>query len=1126
MPEAQQTPAEALARLTLEAYLERRPHQVGSSSSEQPEVEALIFDQFEEILTIDPTDQASKVDFFSQLGDALRSRYRWALFSMREDYIAGLDPFLRSLPTHLSNRYRLDLLGVDAARQAIVQPVRDTGVEFTEEAAMKLVDDLRRVQVQRPDGSMETQPGLYVEPVQLQVVCKRLWQNLSPGDQRINEEDVSKIGDVSQSLREYYADEMAEVASQSGVPERVIREWVNRWLITEQGFRGQVLMHPERSEGLDNHVIQLLEDAHLVRAERRRGATWFELAHDRLIEPVRHDNTAWMQAHLSPLQRQAALWDDEGRPEDLLFAGQTLAEAQGWAAANQAELTPSEHEFLQACEVAVRRARREKATNRIIRFLGVSAFLAAILAVIFGLNAFLANQTISAQAQTSVAMAAFNGTMAADNANLAATSQANAQVASEASRQALYGRATAEASAATAQAARQEAEQLQIIAQENAEAADRNAAIAFSRQFAAQALQSLAAQPDLASLLAIEAYLASDTFEARDALLTILLQKTEGGPQELAVLPPELNDVTAVSFSSDGRLLAWSTSGGKIVVWDYRDQVVNQSRQAPDGGRITALDWSPVGETLAFATGNGAIFQLDLQGEASQVYNGSQRISDLAYSADGRKLAACVGNSLVVWDLTNQSEDRRTYSSPVESVDWSQDGSLLAMALADNTIQVVASNSLETSFFYRAGENNLRSFSFSPWQKKLSVAWDPSRVDNRLLAFASQTGKIVLLDRILGQPVAEQETGKAIYNLAFASDGNLIATGGESTFVTLWQLPDLNLMREISKHNRMVVDLDFSPISGDALFASASYDNLAGLFQLAKQQPLIQVADQSEGIVVGIGFSPDGSAQPVRLEVGSARVGGYALKAEPASYALSAAGNLLALGYEDGSIEALDLETETPFGSFQVGDKPVLALAFTKANELAFSWCEEQDLSWAQQPLCEQNAIGALDIQNGSIKTLPQEHTNFIRALAFDSSQDVLASGSDDRSIQTWGLAAGQPIGSPLYNQQAGFTQLAFSPDGRILASASADRTLTLWDMTNNRQLGQPFTGFSARITSLAFVPDGMALFIGLEDGSLLRLDIDPLSWIQRNCELAGRSLTIDEWNQYYPADIYQARCG
>ena len=98
------------------------------------------------------------------------------------------------------------------------------------------------------------------------------------------------VGNVNQSLAEYYAERVATTASQAEVKERQIRDWVEHHLITESGLRGQVLMGPGESDGLSNRAIFLLEDAHLVRAEKRLGATWFELAHDRLIQPVRSNN--------------------------------------------------------------------------------------------------------------------------------------------------------------------------------------------------------------------------------------------------------------------------------------------------------------------------------------------------------------------------------------------------------------------------------------------------------------------------------------------------------------------------------------------------------------------------------------------------------------------------------------------------------------------------------------------------------------------------------------------------------------------------------------------------------------------------------------------------------------------
>ena len=41
----------------------------------------------------------------------------WALFAIREDFLAELDPYARLMPTRFANRYRLDLL--DGGRRAV-----------------------------------------------------------------------------------------------------------------------------------------------------------------------------------------------------------------------------------------------------------------------------------------------------------------------------------------------------------------------------------------------------------------------------------------------------------------------------------------------------------------------------------------------------------------------------------------------------------------------------------------------------------------------------------------------------------------------------------------------------------------------------------------------------------------------------------------------------------------------------------------------------------------------------------------------------------------------------------------------------------------------------------------------
>ena len=508
-------PEEQLAGLDLAGYLQTRASQGDGKDAAEPLSELLIFDQFEEILTLDPTDQDGKADFFAQVGAVLRDRNRWAIFSLREDYVGALDPYLRPIPTRLSNRFRLDLLGIEAAQQAIRQPARDSGVDYASTAVTKLVNDLRQVQVQRADGVLEDQLGPYVEPVQLQVVCFRLWQHISPDKKQITDDDLASMGDVSQSLREYYNESVADVASKSGVSERLIRDWFEHHLITEQGIRGQVLMAPEKSEGLDNAAIRLLENAHLVRAEKRRGATWFELSHDRLIRPVRSSNDAWYQANLSLLQRQAALWEKNEHPEHLLFREAALEQAQAWANAHAAELSPVDQEFLGACQESHQREQEKRALQeqavkieeqarsaRKLRQRLVFATLALVAAVIFAASAFYTgylnrlerdrNAQLAVTAQSAEALAVAN----------AGTAQANAAAADAAKATAISDRAAAvkaqfdaQNSAREADVQRSAAEGARATAQANYAEAQRQASLATSRQLAALAQGYQSSQP-------------------------------------------------------------------------------------------------------------------------------------------------------------------------------------------------------------------------------------------------------------------------------------------------------------------------------------------------------------------------------------------------------------------------------------------------------------------------------------------------------------------------------------------------------------------------------------------------------------------------------------------------------
>ena len=235
--------------------------------------------------------------------------------------------------------------------------------------------------------------GPYVEPVQLQVVCTSLWSRLQPGATRIDETDGIAQGGVEHALAVYYDMHVDVAAAWSvGVPSGLVRDWFEERLITPQGLRGQDFAGPLRSGPADAALLTRLIDAHLVRAEHRRQATWYELTHDRFVAPIRGSNAAWRDAHTTPFERGAQRWAAESQPEQLLFTGPALAQAEAYLAGRRVPLAPREAEFLTASRALDARRRRERRTTRVLAALVVALAFVGVAAVIAFGNQVLAQQ--------------------------------------------------------------------------------------------------------------------------------------------------------------------------------------------------------------------------------------------------------------------------------------------------------------------------------------------------------------------------------------------------------------------------------------------------------------------------------------------------------------------------------------------------------------------------------------------------------------------------------------------------------------------------------------------------------------------------------------------------------------
>jgi WD40 repeat protein len=90
-------------------------------------------------------------------------------------------------------------------------------------------------------------------------------------------------------------------------------------------------------------------------------------------------------------------------------------------------------------------------------------------------------------------------------------------------------------------------------------------------------------------------------------------------------------------------------------------------------------------------------------------------------------------------------------------------------------------------------------------------------------------------------------------------------------------------------------------------------------------------------------------------------------------------------------------------------------------------------------------AASPLSAQEPTLRNTLKGHTELVRSVAFSPDGKTLASGSQDKTIKLWDVAAGKEQAT-LKGHTHEVYFVAYSSDGKTLASGSGDET-KLWDL-------------------------------------------------------------------------------
>ena len=119
-----------------------------------------------------------------------------------------------------------------------------------------------------------------------------------------------------------------------------------------------------------------------------------------------------------------------------------------------------------------------------------------------------------------------------------------------------------------------------------------------------------------------------------------------------------------------------------------------------------------------------------------------------------------------------------------------------------------------------------------------------------------------------------------------------------------------------------------------------------------------------------------------------------------------------------------------------------------------------------------------------------------IRSVRFNPSGNMIASASDDGSINFWNSENGERIGRIVANKSKDdkrrVNSIDFSGNRKILASAGFDKKIKLWDMDNYKEYKgiKPLEGHNGEVFSVNFSPNGQILASGSWDKTIKLWDI------------------------------------
>jgi WD40 repeat protein len=989
----------------------------GAALTAQPPPALILVDQFEELFTV-CRDPVERDRFIGALLDARDEPGTRVVIALRADFYGRCAPHHRLVAALRGSTVLIGPMTADELRQVVTGPATLAGLTVERALLTKVIDDAAG------------QPGA------LPLVSHALLETwLHRQGQVLTVAGYEAVGGVAGAI--------AQTAERAygGLDEserEVARQIFTRLTTLGEGTPDTRRRVPRAELTFEKttEVLDRLVDARLVVADEHT----VEIAHEALINAwprlagwLREDRDG-LRTHRR-VSEAAAIWQDLGREPGALYRGVRLALAREWAErrGNERALTVLERTFL-AQSVAAETDERSAAARRSRHLRILTAGLAVLLVVSVVAGAAAVEQWRTAVAERQLAL---SRQLAAQAIAVAPTDVASGL---ERALAAYRAAPTVEARGAVLSLASRPAFTGWLHhgdAVKDVAYSPDGSVLAAAGQDGPITLWDPVRRSRLAVLNGHDSATRTIAFSPDGRVLVsggrdgdVIVWDVERRAI-LRRIPGVPETIDAVAVSPDGTLMAAIGTERQIRIWRIGDGSLVTTLDG-HGGIQSDVTFSPDGRHVASAGDDGAVVVWDLASRTrlARLPSGRAKLYAVAYSPDGRLIATGgQDQDIVLWraDTGQRQATLRGHTNAVRALAFSPDGARLVSAGYDNVAAIWDVQREARLNLLTGHTSGLYGITVSPDGQTVATAgrdqnvllWQTDRLPltglfhevldvwvNRsgdTLGGSASNGSSVLWNTTTRKPLATAGTAESVTPAPAPPAGtDLVVTRSEKS-ILLWDAATATIVGKLAGHKDKVFSIAEHPAGH--LLASGGGDD-----------------DKT----VRIWDLPSGSQQTV-LSLSSLNSPTYVQ-----GLTFAAAGTLLVAAIRSGTILAWDTTTWTLRHQLDIG---------AELHETAVS--ADGDMIAIGGSTGE---VGLWDLARGRRIGTLAGHSGPVDAMAYSPDGTILATGGQDGRVVLWDTAR-NTVRAVLVGHTAGVQTAAWSPTGDLLYTAGADHEVIPWQI-------------------------------------------------------------------------------